>query len=86
MLRVAGGALSTVVVPGVLLGLAALGVFTLEGALRAASIVYLATLVLIAYLAVGRARLKPLQRVLALGSLVALGAVVVGLQTLAHAG
>ncbi len=86
MLRVAGGALSTVVVPGVLLGLAALGVFTLEGALRTASIVYLATLVLIAYLAVGRAQLRPLQRVLALGSLVALGAVVIGLQTLAHAG
>ncbi|NEN05726.1 hypothetical protein G3T36_07555 [Diaminobutyricibacter tongyongensis] len=86
MLRVAGGALSTVVVPGALVGLAALGVFTLEAALRTASIVYLATLVVIAYLAVHRAGLRPLQRVLALGSLVALGAVVIGLQTIAHAG
>lgn len=86
MLRVAAGALSTVIVPGAILGLAALGVFTLEGALRGASIIYLATLALIAYLAVRRARLRPLQRVLALGSLVALGAVVIGVQTLAHAG
>lgn len=86
MLRVAGGAISTVVVPAVIIALAWAGVFQLAGALRASTIVYLATLGAIGYLAVRRARLRWWQQLGALLALVLLGALVVLLQTLAHAG
>lgn len=84
MLRVAGGALSTVVTPAILIGLAWIGVIHLESALRAASIVYIVTLGVIGWFAVRRARLEWWKQVLALGVLIALGLAVVGLQTLAH--
>ncbi|MET0974862.1 MAG: hypothetical protein ABWX82_04255 [Leifsonia sp.] len=85
MIRVAGGAISTVILPAILLGLAWAGVFQLVGALRAVTIVYLVTLAAIAYLAVRRARLSWWMQLAALLSLVLLGGIVVVLQTLAHA-
>ena len=84
MLRIAGSAVASASVPLIVLALAAFGVFELEGALRAASIVYLATLGLIGYVAVRRTRVAWWKQLLALGALVALGLAVVGLQQLAH--
>jgi hypothetical protein len=84
MLRIAGSAVGSASVPRLVLALAALGVFELEGALRAASIVYLVTLGLLGYVAVRRTRVAWWKQLLALGALVALGLAVVGLQQLAH--
>jgi hypothetical protein len=84
MLRIAGSAVGSASVPLLVLALAALGVFELEGALRAASIVYLVTLGLLGYVAVRRTRVAWWKQLLALGALVALGLAVVALQQLAH--
>ncbi|MFD5863393.1 hypothetical protein ACFWGP_00440 [Agromyces sp. NPDC127015] len=84
MLRVAGSAIASAGVPLVLLALAALGLLDLEFALRAASIVYVATLGLIGYIAVRRTRVAWWKQLVALGALIALGLAVVGLQQLAH--
>ncbi|GAA1057694.1 hypothetical protein GCM10009571_27670 [Agromyces luteolus] len=84
MLRVAGSALGSASIPLVILVLAVLGVFELKGALFAASIVYIATLALIGYVAVRRSRLAWWEQLVALGLLVLLGLAVVGLQQLAH--
>ena len=84
MLRIAGSAIASAGVPLILLALAAFGVFGLEGALRAASIVYLVTLGLIGYVAVRRTRVAWWKQLIALGALVALGLAVVLLQQLAH--
>lgn len=82
--RIAAGALSTLLTPCALIGLAWLDVLTLETALSAATVVYIATLAVIGWFAVRRARLRWWEQLLALAILVALGLVVVGLQTLAH--
>jgi hypothetical protein len=84
MFRVAGGALGTVITPGILLLLAWIDVMPLTAALRAASIVYIVTLAVIGWFAVRRSRLEWWRQLIALGVLVALGLAVVGLQTLAH--
>ncbi|GGI45070.1 small-conductance mechanosensitive channel [Agromyces flavus] len=84
MLRISGSAIASAGVPLILLALAAFGVFELEGALRAASIVYLVTLGLIGYVAVRRTRAPWWKQLLGLGALVALGLAVVVLQQLAH--
>jgi uncharacterized membrane protein YfcA len=84
MLRVAGGALGTVITPGILLLLAWMNVMSLTAALRAASIVYVVTLAVIGWFAVRRSRLEWWRQLIALAVLVALGLAVVGLQTLAH--
>lgn len=84
MLRIAGSALASAFVPVVLLVLAWTDVLELEAALRAASIVYLATLAVIGYFAVRRTRLGWWQQVAALAILVALGGLVIVLQQLAH--
>ncbi|NUT58313.1 MAG: hypothetical protein HOQ00_05640 [Agromyces sp.] len=84
MARVSGSAIASAGVPLILLVLAVLGVFQLEGALRAASIVYLVTLGLIGWFAVRRTRVTWWKQVVALGILLALGAGVIGLQQLAH--
>lgn len=85
MLRVAGEALASASLPLVLLVLAWVGVFELEGALRAASIVYVATLGFIGFLGVRRTRAAWWKQLVALGILMALGVAVIGLQQLAHA-
>ncbi|MFE5670169.1 hypothetical protein ACFQ58_01040 [Agromyces sp. NPDC056523] len=84
MLRISGSAIASAGVPLILLALAAFGVFELEGALRAASIVYLVTLGLIGYVAVRRTHAPWWKQLLGLGALVALGLAVVVLQQLAH--
>lgn len=84
LLRVAGGALGTAVVPLALIALAWIGVWSVESALLAATIVYIATLVVIGLLAVRGSRLVWWKQLVALGILLVLGLVVVGLQTLAH--
>ncbi|MFC9917458.1 hypothetical protein [Agromyces binzhouensis] len=84
MARVAGSALGSASIPLILLVLAVLGVFELQGALTAASIVYIVTLALIGYVAVRRTRLTWWEQLIGLGMLALLGLAVVGLQQLAH--
>ena len=85
MVRIAGGAFSTAGVPLVLLVISWIGWMPLDAALLTAAIVYLATLGLVGYAAVRRAGLSWWMQLLALLALVVLGAIVVGLQLLAHA-
>ena len=84
MLRVAGEALASASVPLILLVLAWVGVFELEGALRASSILYIVTLGLIGYVAVRRTHVEWWKQLIALGILMGLGVAVIGLQQLAH--
>ncbi|GAA5195778.1 hypothetical protein [Microbacterium jejuense] len=84
LLRVAGGALSTVITPGILILLAWLSVMPLDAALRASSIVYIVTLGVIGWFAVRWSRLTWAKQLLVLGILIALGFAVIALQTLAH--
>lgn len=83
LVRVAAGGLSTVVVPGGLVLLGWLEIIPLSTAMTAAAAVYIATLALIGWLAVRRSHAKWWERVLALGILVALGLLVIALQTVA---
>ncbi|GAA1858214.1 hypothetical protein ACFQZV_01960 [Microbacterium koreense] len=82
--RIALGGLSTVVVPGLLLVLAWIQVIPVDVALTLAVAVYVLTLVVIGLLAIRGARLTWVQSFVALLILVALGLLVIGLQTLAH--
>ena len=83
LLRVAGGGLSTVVVPGGLMLLGWLEIIDLSTAISAAAIVYVVTLALIGWLTVRRSHARWWERVLALGILIGLGLLVIALQTLA---
>ncbi|QKJ20855.1 hypothetical protein [Microbacterium hominis] len=83
--RIAAGALSTLLVPAVLIALGWMEIIRLDAALRASAYVYLVTLAVIGWLAVRRARLVWWKQLVALGILVALGGTVILLQTLAHA-
>lgn len=84
LLRVAGGALSTMVTPLILIGLAALDVWDIDTALIASICVYVVTLALIGWFAVRRSNIVWWKQLLALVMLVVLGLLVVLLQTLAH--
>jgi hypothetical protein len=84
MLRVVVGALAVLVLPLVFLGVAALGWWTLGGALLASSIALVVTLVAVGYLAVRRLQLPLLQRLVVLLAEFALGLLVVALELLAH--
>ena len=70
--------------PLILLAFAAFGVFELDGALRAASILYVVTLGLIGFVAVRRTHLAWWKQLVALGTLVALGVGVILREQLAH--
>ena len=83
-LRIALGGLSTVVTPVILLVLAWIGVMELETSLRVTTIVYLVTLGLIGLGAVRRAGLSWWAQLAVLAALVGFGALVVGVQVLAH--
>ena len=83
MSRIASGAFGSASVPIVLL-LTWPGWIELETALRVSTIIYLATLGLIGFAAVRRTSLSWWAQLLALLALVLLGAIVVGLQLLAH--
>jgi hypothetical protein len=84
MVVVVLGAAETLVLPIVLIGLAALGVFSLEVALIACTVVLVVTLVAVGYLAVRRLPLPLHQRLIVLLAEFALGLAVVGLELLAH--
>ncbi|GAA4849628.1 hypothetical protein GCM10023221_31380 [Luteimicrobium xylanilyticum] len=84
MLRVSFGALGSVVVPLVLIGLAGAGAWSVTGALTAAAAVLTATLGVVGWIGVRRTGLTALQKLAALGALVLLGVVVVALKLLAH--
>lgn len=78
------GALSVLVVPFLLVGLAVAEVLRVETALRASSFALVAALVGIAFLAVRRTRLPWWQKVTVLLAEFALGLVVIALEFLAH--
>jgi len=78
------GALSTVALPFVFLGFAALGVWEVGSALRASAIALLVSLIVIGWVAVRRIPLAWYQRIVALGAEAVLGLAVIGLQVLAH--
>ncbi|MCP2269944.1 hypothetical protein LV75_002445 [Actinokineospora diospyrosa] len=84
MLRISFGALGAVTLPFIFIGLAGLGVWRVEVALRASTIALVASLGAIGYIAVRRVRLPPWQRLIVLFAELALGAAVVGLELLAH--
>jgi hypothetical protein len=84
MFRIASGAFASVGVPVLLLLCSWPGWLRVETALTASIWVYLATLGLIAWVAVRRTALDWSQRLLALAALVLLGGIVIVLQLLAH--
>lgn len=83
MARAGMGALATVVVPLALIGAGWLGWMDLHLALKIASIIYIATLAGIGWLAVRRSTLSTPQKSVVLIGLVALGFLVVFIQQLA---
>jgi len=82
--RTAAGALSTAIVPAILLLLALFDRMPVGAALRSATIVLLVTLVLIGWLAIRRSSLVWWQQLLTLVTLPAFGGVVILVQVLAH--
>jgi hypothetical protein len=84
MLGVSLGALSAIVLPLVLVGLAAVGVWSLDAGLFAAVIVLLATLAAVGFLAVRRARIPTWQKLVVLLAEAGLGLAVIALEVLAH--
>jgi hypothetical protein len=84
MVSVVLGATTAVLLPFVFIGVAALGAWTVDGALRASMIALLAALGVVGWLAVRRVRLPFWQKLLVLGAEVALGAAVIALELLAH--
>lgn len=84
IVRVAVGAAGVLVIPLLIIGIAALGLISAVVALRATSFVLAATLVAVGYLAVRRLRLPIGQRILVLLAEFGLGLVVIGLELLGH--
>ncbi|MCP2032133.1 hypothetical protein L1277_002232 [Okibacterium sp. HSC-33S16] len=84
MVGVVANAIGVVIVPLILLGLAALDVMNIELALSVSSIVLVATLGLVGFLAVRRVQLGAWLKVALLAVEVILGLAVVGLELLAH--
>lgn len=78
------GAAETLVLPLLIIGLAALHVLSLEVALTTCTVVLVVTLVAVSYLAVRRLKLPIVQRLLVLLAEFVLSLVVVGLELLAH--
>lgn len=81
--QIAGGGLSTLVVPGLLLVLSWLEVMPVVAALRASTVVYIATLAVVGWFAVRRSKLVWWKQLLVLVVLTGLGLAVVGIQILA---
>lgn len=84
MARVSFGSAGTIVLPLVLMGLAAAGVLEVDDALRVSTIVLLLTLVAVGYLAVRRARMPAWLKLVVLFAEVVLGVTIVALELLAH--
>ncbi|MBM9468163.1 hypothetical protein [Nakamurella leprariae] len=81
---VSSSALGVLVLPMIFIGLAALDVWTLDGALRASTIALIAALAAAGWLAVRRVRLPRWQKLVVLFAEVVLGVVVVLLELWAH--
>lgn len=84
MMSVSFGALTVIVVPLVLLGLAALEVLTLATALLVASVVLIATLGIVTLIAMRRLRLDWWKKGIALAAIVVLGALVLVVEIAVH--
>lgn len=84
MAAVSMGAITVLVLPLVFLGLAALDVWTVLGALRASAVALIVSLVAIGFLAVRRVKLPLGQRLIVLLAEAVLGLAVIGLELLAH--
>ncbi|MBW4043000.1 MAG: hypothetical protein HIU86_12915 [Acidobacteria bacterium] len=84
MVAVVLGAGETLVLPLLIIGLAASGLLSLEVALTISMVILVVTLVAVGYLAVRRLRLPILQRLLVLLAEFALGLLVIALELLAH--
>lgn len=84
MVRVSFGTLGAVGLPFAFMGLAAAGVWTLDGALRASTIALVAALAVIGWVAARRVPLSFGQRLVVLFGEFALGLAVIGLEVLAH--
>ncbi|MCS0499893.1 hypothetical protein [Protaetiibacter mangrovi] len=83
-LRTSFGAVGSLALPFVFLGLAALGVWSTDAALRASEIALIAALAGIGWIAIRKLQLRWWQRLFAITAEAAVGAAVVGLQVLAH--
>lgn len=84
MIGVTGSALGVLILPLVFLALAGLDVWTVDGALLAASIALIASLVAVGFFAIRRVRLPIGQRLVVLLAEAVLGLAVIGLELLAH--
>ncbi|GAA3631763.1 hypothetical protein [Microlunatus ginsengisoli] len=84
MVRVSSSSLGVLVLPLIFIGLAGLGRWHLEQAMRASSIALAATLIVIGYLAARRLRLPLRSRLVILFAEFGLGVLVVLLELLAH--
>lgn len=84
MVAVCTGALGVLVPPMVFVGVAAMGSWTVDGALRASTIALVASLGVVGWLAVRRVALPGWQKLVVLVAEVALGVAVVALELLAH--
>ncbi|WP_062386593.1 hypothetical protein [Demequina iriomotensis] len=79
------GALSSLLLPFIFLGVSAAGAWDITNALVASAIALIVALVMIGYLAARQVQLGWWQRIVVLGAEAALGLAVVGLELLAHA-
>lgn len=86
MVAVCTGALGVLVLPMVFLGIAATGSWSVDAALRAATLALVVSLGVVARLAVRRIAVPRWQKLVVLAAVVALGFAVVGLELLAHGG
>lgn len=84
MFQVSFGALGAIVLPLIFMGLALVDVWSVEGALRAASIALVSTLGVVGFIAVRRVRIPAWQKLIVLAVEVAFGVLVVALELLAH--
>lgn len=84
LLAVTADGAAAIVLPLIFMALAAIDAWPVEQALRASTVALIATLVAVGYLAVRRARIPARQKLVVLLAEAALGALVVGLELLAH--
>ncbi|CAN5156097.1 hypothetical protein BH09ACT12_BH09ACT12_13780 [soil metagenome] len=84
MAQVSFGALGAVALPFIFVGLALADVWSMDAALYAASVALVVALVAIGFLAIRRVRLSVWKRLVVLLAEFALGALVLGLELLAH--
>lgn len=84
MIGVTSSALGVLILPMIFLGLAGLDAWTVDGALLAASIALIASLVAVGFFAIRRVQLPIAQRLIVLLAEAVLGLAVIGLELFAH--